>query len=366
MRAHSIDKLFMITVFLLVAVGFFIFTSASLGLLAREGAHFGAVALKQFFFGLCLGGAALIAATATHYLTWRKYSFYIFVFSILLTLLVFIPGIGFEHGGAKRWITLAGFSFQPSELLKIAYVFYLAAWLTVAKERVGEWRYGLIPFCLLSGVVGMILLAQPDTDTFLITVAAGLGMFIVAGARWRDLAILGGLGAAGLTALVFLRPYLMSRIMTFLTPGETDPLGAGYQITQSLIAIGSGGLFGRGFGQSLQKFEFLPEPIGDSIFAVAGEEFGFMGASLLILLFIFFALRGFRIAARSPDSFSGLVAVGIVILITCQSFLNIGSMLALFPLSGTPLVFVSHGGTALLLALFQAGILFNISKYQRV
>jgi len=366
MRPHSIDKLFMITVFLLIAVGFFIFTSASLGLLAREGAHFGAVALKQFVFGLCLGGVALVFASAVSYQIWRKYSFYIFVFSILLTLLVFIPGVGFEHGGAKRWIALAGFSFQPSELLKIAYVFYLATWLTVAKERVGEWKYGLIPFSLLTGIVGMILLAQPDTDTFLIAVAAGLAMFIVAGAKIRDLAILGGVGIVGLTGLVFMRPYLMSRIMTFLSPAESDLLGAGYQINQSLIAIGSGGIFGRGFGQSLQKFEFLPEPIGDSIFAVAGEEFGFMGASLLIFLFIFFALRGFRIAARAPDSFGGLVAVGIVILITCQSFLNIGSMLALVPLSGTPLVFVSQGGTALLLALFQAGILFNISKYQRV
>lgn len=356
----------MITVFLLIAVGFFIFTSASLGLLAREGAHFGAVALKQFVFGLCLGGAALVAASAINYQIWRKYSFYIFIFAILLTLLVFVPGIGFAHGGARRWISLAGFSFQPSELLRIAYVFYLATWLTVAKERVHEWKYGLIPFCALTGIVGMVLLAQPDTDTFLIAAAAGLAMFIVAGARIRDLAILGGIGLVGLTGLVFLRPYLMARIMTFIAPGETDPLGAGYQITQSLIAIGSGGIFGRGFGQSLQKFDFLPEPIGDSIFAVAGEEFGFLGASLLILLFIFFALRGFRIAARAPDSFGGLIAVGIVILITCQSFLNIGSMLALFPLSGTPLVFVSQGGTALLLALFQAGILFNISKYQRV
>ena len=366
MRAHPIDRIFLINVLLLVAVGFFIFTSASLGLLAREGAHFGAVALKQFIVGICLGGAALIVAATFNYQIWRKYSFYLFLGSLLMTLLVFVPGIGFGHGGAVRWLSVGGFSFQPSEFLRIGYIFYLGTWLAAAKERISDWRYGLAPFCVLTGIVGAVLLAQPDTDTFLITAAAGFAMFVVAGARFRDFAVLGGIGALGLTALVFLRPYLMSRVMTFLSPGATDPLGAGYQITQSLIAIGSGGIFGRGFGQSLQKFEFLPEPIGDSIFAVASEEFGFLGASLIILLFIFFALRGFRIAARAPDSFSGLIAVGIVILITCQSFLNIGSMLALFPLSGTPLVFVSQGGTSLLLALFEVGVLFNISKYQRV
>lgn len=366
MKAHAIDRVFLLTVLSLVFLGFLVFTSASLGLLAREGARFGVVALKQFFFGLCLGGLALLATSAINYQFWRKYSFYIFTGSMALTLLVFVPGLGFAHGGAKRWLSVGPFSFQPSELLRVGYVFYLAAWFSAVKDKLWQFRYGLLPFLVLSALVGGVLLAQPDTDTFVLTVAAGLAMFIVAGARLRDIALLGLGGIAGFAGLVYMRPYLMSRISTFLDLGESDPLGAGYQITQSLIAIGSGGIFGKGFGQSLQKFEFLPEPIGDSIFAVAGEEFGFLGASLLILLFIFFALRGLRIAARAPDSFGRLTAVGIVILIASQSFLNIGSMLALFPLSGTPLVFVSQGGTSLLLALAQVGILFNISKFQRV
>jgi cell division protein FtsW len=191
-------------------------------------------------------------------------------------------------------------------------------------------------------------------------------MFIVAGGRWRDVLILFIIGVIAMGFLVTARPYLQDRIEVFLNPEEADIRGSGYQINQSLIAIGSGGLTGRGFGQSVQKFGRLPEPIGDSIFAVAGEEFGFIGASFLIILFVAFALRGLRVALRSPDSFGGLLALGIVILITSQSFINIASMLALFPLSGTTLVFVSQGGTALLIALAEVGILLSISRHQRV
>ncbi len=366
MRGKPIDRAFLITVILLVAVGFLIFTSASLGLLAREGARFGAVAFKQIVFGLLLGTLSLVLMSHINYRAWRKYSFYLFLGSILLTLLVFIPGLGFSHGGARRWLDLGFITFQPSEFLKIGFVFYLAAWLSAAKEKVTQTKFGLIPFLVLSGITGIILLLQPDTDAFLILLSAGLAMFFIAGASWRDIFLLGGIGVLGGASLVLLRPYLMQRILTFIDISTSDPLGAGYQITQSLIAIGSGGIFGRGFGQSIQKFQFLPEPIGDSIFAVAGEEFGFLGASLLIALFLFFALRGLRIAARAHDSFGGLVAVGIVILITSQSFINIASMLALFPLSGTPLVFVSQGGTALHIALTLTGILCNISRYQKV
>jgi cell division protein FtsW len=193
---------------------------------------------------------------------------------------------------------------------------------------------------------------------------SGLCMYIVAGAKMRDLGIIVLIGVIGLAGLFATRPYIKERFMTFLNPAENS-LGAGYQIQQSLIAIGSGQVFGKGFGQSIQKFNFLPEPIGDSIFAVAAEEFGFVGSITLIFLFIYFAMRGFKIAANVPDSFGMLLTVGLVVLIISQSFMNIAAMLGIIPLSGLPLLFVSHGGTALFFTLFAIGILFNISKHQK-
>lgn len=366
MKNRPVDRTFLIITILLVSFGFIIFLSASLGLLTREGISFEAIALKQLVFGLVLGLVALIAAANINYKIYRKYSFYFLILAFILNLLVFAPIIGFEHGGARRWLNLGPFTFQPSEILRLAYVMYFAAWLSMAKDKVKSFKFGLLPLAILSGLSGILLLLQPDTDTFLTLLLAGVGMFIVAGGRIRDVLILGLLGILGAIGLVFMRPYLKERVLAFINLSHVDSLGAGYQIYQSLIAIGSGGAFGRGFGQSVQKFGYLPEPIGDSIFAVASEEFGFVGAGLLIGLFVAFALRGLRISFRAPDSFSGLLALGIVILITSQSFINIASMLALFPLSGTPLVFVSQGGTALLIALAEVGILLNISRYQKV
>lgn len=362
----KIDRPFLIITLLLVAFGFLIFVSASLGLLIKSGSQFESVALKQFIFGLVCGGIALFTLSRVHYSYLKKFSLYFFIIAFILTALVFVPHIGFEHGGARRWLSLGPFTFQPSELLRLAFVIYFAAWLSMVKDKVKTFRFGLLPLGILTGISGVLLLLQPDTDTFLTLVLAGLAMFIVAGGRFRDVAFLSALGIAGAALLVFTRPYLKERLLAFLDLGQVDYYGAGYQVYQSLIAIGSGGFFGRGFGQSVQKFGYLPEPIGDSIFAVAAEEFGFIGASFLIILFVFFALRALRIATRAPDNFGLLLSVGIVILIISQSFINIASMLALFPLSGTPLVFVSKGGTSLLLSLAEVGILLNISRYQRV
>jgi cell division protein FtsW len=193
---------------------------------------------------------------------------------------------------------------------------------------------------------------------------ASLAMFIVAGGRWLHVAAIGALCIVGLLVLTMMRPYLKDRLLTFINPAG-DPLGSGYQVQQSLIAIGSGGVFGRGFGQSIQKFNFLPEPVGDSIFAVFAEEWGLVGSTLLILLYLFFAFRGLRIASRANTPFASLLATGIIVLIVSESFINIASMLALFPLSGTPLLFVSQGGTALLFTLAEVGIVLNISRFQK-
>ncbi len=206
---------------------------------------------------------------------------------------------------------------------------------------------------------------QPDTGSVLVIAVAGLAMFVTAGGRWRDVFIAGLIGIIFLAGLAYSRPYIFDRIETFIKPGE-DLQGSSYQLNQSLIAIGSGQIFGRGFGQSVQKFNYLPEPIGDSIFAVAAEEWGFVGSTVLIFLFLAFAIRGLKIATWSSDIFGGLLATGIVILITVQSLVNIASMLGVFPLTGMPLLFVSHGGTALFFAMAEVGIILNISKQRQL
>jgi cell division protein FtsW len=361
MKRLKIDIPFLIATGILVVAGFLIFSSAAMGLLSSQGAKYSSVTLNQTVFGLILGLIACLITSQIEYKIYKKYSFIIYILSALATLLVFVPHIGVEHGGAHRWIYLGPLSFQPSELLKIGFVMYFSAWLASVKEKASTFKYGFLPFFILTAITGAILLKQPDTDTFLIAAFAGLGIFIAGGGRWRYVFILAIGGIMGLGIIAYARPYVMSRITTFLHP-EQNALGSGYQIQQSLIAVGSGGLTGRGYGQSVQKFNYLPEPIGDSIFAVASEEFGFAGGVTIILLFLFFAFRGLRIAARIPDTFGRLLVVGIVILIVSQAFVNIGAMVGVLPLSGITLPFVSHGGSSLFMTLAEVGIILNISK----
>ncbi|MEM9336315.1 MAG: putative peptidoglycan glycosyltransferase FtsW [Patescibacteria group bacterium] len=361
---HNVDKILLLLTGLLVIVGYFIFSSASLGLLARDGASFSSVAFSQFIFGIVGGGAALLITSHIHYRHWRKYAFYIFIIGLILTLAVFIPGLGFSYGGATRWISLGSFTFQPAEILKIAFVIYMATWLSGTYRSIETYKKGLFPFIGLLGLVGVVMLLQPDTDTYAIMVMAAVAMFLTAGGSWRHIAMMGVGGLILIAILAFSRPYIMDRLTTFIDP-SLDPLGKSYQVQQSLIAVGSGGVSGRGFGQSIQKFEYLPEPTGDSIFAVYAEEFGFIGTSVLILLLTFFVFRGYKIAAQAKDLFGMLLVVGFMTVIIAQAFLNIAAMLSLAPLSGLPLPFISHGGTALLALLASIGIVLNVSKFKK-
>ncbi|MCB9811812.1 cell division protein FtsW [Candidatus Nomurabacteria bacterium] len=358
-----VDRILLIITVLLVIVGFFIFTSASLGLLARGGASFSSVAFNQVLFGIVGGTVALFITSQIHYRNWRRFAFYLFLASIVLTLLVFSP-IGFEHGGAKRWIEIAGFSFQPAEFLKLGFIIYVATWLSGMSKHTHDFLKGTLPFAAIVGIVGLIMLAQPDTDTFLLMASAAAAMFITGGGRWRDVAILGGLAILLIAVLAVMRPYIMDRITSFIDP-NSDPLGSSYQVQQSLIAVGSGGMSGRGFGQSIQKFEYLPEPIGDAIFAVYAEEFGFIGSFILVALFAAFSFRGYRVATHAQDQFGMLLTVGFVTLIVTQAMLNMYAMVALAPMLGLTLPFISHGGTALLSTLASVGIVLNVSKYQK-
>ncbi|MBU1246645.1 putative lipid II flippase FtsW [Patescibacteria group bacterium] len=361
---HKVDKFFLWLVIFMVFAGFFLFVSAFMGLLAKEDTTF-ARTLSTQLFGIVLGFIALIITSKIKYQFWKKYSLYLFIGSILLTLLVFVPGVGIEHGGAHRWLKIGSFSIQPAEFLKVGFVIYFAAFLSALKDKLHSPKQGVLQIFLILSIISLILLKQPDTGTLAVIVVSALAMFIVAGGKWRHTFGFVTIGMLGLWFLTIMRPYAKERLLTFLDP-TSDMLGAGWQIKQSLIAIGSGKLYGRGFGQSIQKFTNLPEPIGDSIFAVTAEEFGFIGSVVLIAFFVTLAVRGLQIAKRAPDQFGGLLVVGIVILIVGQSFFNIGAMLGVFPLTGIPLLFISQGGSALLATLFLIGIVLNVSKHKKV
>lgn len=360
-KLGKISRPFLLWTIVLVIGGFFIFSSASLGILARDEVKFSNVAFNQLFYGLFMGSIACLVVSRIDYHVWKKYSFVFLIGSILLTLLVFVPGINMEHGGAKRWINLGFISFQPAEFLKIAFIMYYSAWLSRLKSKTGTFSWGLAPFLAFAAILGGILLAQPDTDTFAVMMFAALSMYIASGAKWRHVLAIAISGAAVLVLLYFTRPYIKQRIEIMMNPSMNNQT-SGYQLNQSLIAIGSGRIFGRGFGQSIQKFHYLPEPIGDSVFAVAAEEFGLVGAILIVGVFVIFSLEGLKISSNARDDFGRLLALGIVILIVSQAFVNIGGMTGILPLTGIPLPFVSHGGTALFITLIEAGIVMNISR----
>ncbi|OHA23969.1 MAG: hypothetical protein A3B11_01845 [Candidatus Taylorbacteria bacterium RIFCSPLOWO2_01_FULL_44_26] len=357
----KIDRFFLFMTFALAVSGFIIFLSASLGLLLKDSNGFEYTAIKQTI-SLGLGIIIFFVFSQIPYLVLKKHAFFIFIGAIAINILLFIPSLALNHGGATRWIDLGFVTFQPSEFLKIAFVLYMAAWIFYAKDRIGTFKYGLFPYLVIMAVLTAILLQQSDTDTLAIIGLTGILMLAIAGASIRHMVVAGLLMIGLIIGVIVFRPYALERVRTFFDH-SADSQGSGYQINQSLIAIGSGQLTGRGFGQSIQKFGYLPQPTDDSIFAVAAEEFGFIGSVIVILLYLLFAISAFRIGARSKDIFGGLTASGIAILIISESFLNMAAMLGLIPLSGLPLLFVSHGGTALIITLAAAGIVANISKY---
>lgn len=361
MKKTRVDKIFLFLVLTLSILGLFIFTSASLGLLVDGWIGFQNIIVKQIMLGLILGWMGLLISSKINYKNWDKVSVYIFIISAVLSILVFIPGVGLGFGGAKRWVDIGFTTFQPSEIMKFGFVIFYASFLIRAKEKIQTIKYGFMPTLGIVLIPTLILLKQPDMGTLFSILCACLAMFLVAGGKKNHFILFIILGILMVATMAYFKPYALARLKTFLDPMK-DPLGAGYQIRQSLIAIGSGGLSGRGFGQSIQKFSFLPEAIGDSVFAVLAEEFGFIGSSIIILLFLFFGLRGYKIAGQTKDLYGTLVVVGIITLVVSQSFINIGAMLSILPLTGVPLIFLSHGGTSLLITLFEMGVVLNVSK----
>jgi len=360
----KVDTFFFGIVITLVVFGLIMFLSASFGVLAKDESKFYGILFNQIALGLVGGLFAMWLAYKIPFEFWRKHAFYIFIFAVILTALVFVPGLGFSHGGATRWFSIGPISFQPVEFLKIAFIIYFSAWIAWIKPKAEEHgKKIIVPFLILLGVVTIILVQQPDTKSLILIMVSGIVMLFVANVPFKYILGLVVVGLVGFGIMILAQPYILDRVHTFLDPSR-DPYGDSFQLKQAQIAIGAGGLWGRGLGQGIQKFTYLPEPQGDSIFAVIGEELGFVGSFLTIVLYVLFALRGLRIANRSPDMFSRLLVTGLVILLTAQSFLNIASIEGVFPLTGVPLVFISHGGSSLLFALFSVGIILNISKRQ--
>jgi len=365
-NAHlSSDKVFLIYVAMILAFGLVMLTSASapVGYERFNDAYY--FIKNQIFKGVIPGIILLIIASKIYYDKWRQYSWWFYGFSLLLLVLVFIPGIGFELNGAHSWVDLGLIGFQPAELAKLAVIIMGAFLLSDKRRDLSDWQTGLLPILVILLIPCLLILVQPDLGTLSILGVIIFGMLYLARVPKIYLIVLGLLGIIAVAIMVFAAPYRMQRFTTFLHP-ELDPGGVGYHINQSFLAIGSGGWYGLGVGHSRQKFQYLPEVTADSIFAVVAEEIGFIFSSLIIVLILILGWRGLKVAKCAPDDFSRLVVGGVIIWIVWQSFLNIGAIIGIMPLTGVPLPFVSHGGSALSSLLLAVGIVLNISKQAKI
>lgn len=362
-KGHAPDYIFLSAIIILVIFGLVMLSSASsdLGKIHFNDTFY--YLKHQIFYGLSLGIAGFLAAAFIYYKKWQSASFVLLLLSIFGLIMVFTP-LGIHAGGATRWINLGPFSVQPAEILKITFMVYLAAWLSNKKsKRSSSFTEGLLPLLIISAIVAGLVIIQPATTTVVIILGASLVMYFMSGAKMRYIAAMIAAGILILALLVVATPYRMNRVMGYLSGSKADIQGSGYHLNQALISIGSGGLWGVGYGQSTAKYKFLPEPIGDSIFAVTAEELGFAGSIFVISIFALIIIRGIIIAKKSRDDFGRLAATGLISIIGIQTFINLGAISGILPLTGVPLPFVSYGGTALAIFLTMAGIIVNISKY---
>lgn len=353
------DKILLYSILALIVVGMIALISASTKASRADFGNIYGYFIHQLIYGFSIGTVAALFAYKFPYKKWQKLALPIFLFSLVLMILVFVPGIALETGGAQRWLDLGFITFQPSEFVKFAFIIYLAAWLTshLSKRKKSP---NLIPFLTLVGVLGALLMLQPDLSTFGIISITAVIMYFSAETRLRHIFSLGLIGVASFFALVQISQYRMDRVMTFLNP-KSDPLGLGYQINQMLIAVGSGQIWGTGPLQGVQK-NFLPLAMNDSIYAVLAEETGFIGSSMLIILFTIFLWRGLSVATSTKNTFAKFTAIGITVWLFSQAIINISAILGVFPLTGVTLPFISYGSSSLVITLMAAGLLLQLSK----
>lgn len=309
-----------------------------------------------------MGLTMMCIAAALPYRLWERLARVLFLGSILLLFAVFLPGFGNDYGTARSWLVLGTFSIQPSEFLKITLIFYLAVWLQKKEQLIGTFRDGFMPFATLLLLSTFLVAIQPDLGSFIVLASIASTMFFIAGGNILHLLAGGALAGVMGLPLILSKAYIRARFYAFLNPDDaTIAEGVGFQIKQALIAIGSGGLFGVGYGKSIQKFGYLPEAKADMMFAAMSEELGFLRLLIVVSMYIILIARGYRIARLAPDRFSALVATGITTWIAIQSLINVAVNVSLFPLTGLTLPFLSYGGSSLMTTLIGVGILLNIS-----
>lgn len=356
------DRFLFWTVLTLLCIGLLMLSSSSTVLSFQRFNNNYYYFLRQLMFGAVPGLILMYALSRIDYHIWQKFAPIMVLTGIILLVLVLIPGIGFKVGNARRWINLGSFLFQPTEYVKLALILYLASWYDKRQHHAADLYYGFLPALTIVGFVAGLIIMEPDIGSMLVLACIAAIMFFIGGVRMRYIYTAAASALVVLWILVKAAPYRLQRFLAFLDP-SIDAKGISYQINQALLAIGTGGWWGVGFGQSRQKYSYLPEPIGDSIFAIVSEELGFLRISLIMLLFLLLAFRGFKIARKAPDTFGKLAAAGITSWLVIQALINIGGITALIPLTGIPLTFISYGSTALAISLAAVGILLNISRY---
>ena len=357
---NPIDFTLLITILLLLSIGLIMVLSASAPSAVSEGDSSYAYFYKQAIFAVA-GLFMMWLISNIYYRFYQKY--YKLAYAVAFILLLAVPFIGREVNGAKRWIYVTEtLSFQPSEMVKLLMIIFYAAILVKNRDELNKYGKGFIKHILILAPIIVLLLIEPHFSASIVIIGIVAIMMIIAGCKfWHFLATGAVVGIPGIIALIILEPYRLERVITFLDPWK-DPTGSGWQVIQSLYAIGSGGLFGAGLGESKQKYLYIPEPHNDFIFSILGEELGFIGCAIVIILFAIFIWRGILIAMRSPDMFGSLIAIGITAQIAIQVIINIAVVTSSMPATGMPLPFFSYGGTALFILLCEMGVLLNISK----
>ncbi len=352
------DIPFLVLTILLMAIGLIMMFSASYARAYSDEGNSTYYFARQAFFAV-LGIAAMLLITRIDYHIWRMAAFPLMAASVLLLLLVLI--MGSSGGGATRWIVLFGVRFQPSEIAKFAVIVTFATMISSYREKMKTFRYGVVPFGLVLGLIVILLALEPHLSAIVIIGAVGAVMMFMGGTKLRWFALVAAVAAVFAYVYLTAKGYALDRIVTWRDP-FSDPSDNGYQTVQSLYAIGSGGLFGLGLGKSRQKYLYLPEESNDYIFSIICEELGFVGAILIILLFVLLIVRGYWLAMHARDHFGALLIAGIMTLIALQVFFNIGVVTNFLPATGISLPFFSYGGTSLLLNLFEMGVVLEVSR----
>jgi cell division protein FtsW len=345
----------------LCSVGVIMVYSAS-AIIAADRFHDPFHFLKKQFFWAVLGFGGLWLAMRLDYRRLERVVVPLLVMSFVLLVLVLVPPFGQEINGTRRWFRGGPLSFQPVELAKFSLVLYLSSFLSQRQELVSSFGKGLLPPLLVAATMAGLTIVQPDLGNSLALIILAVGLSYLAGARVAHMAAIAGAAVPVVAVLIAMKPYRLRRMLAFVNPWD-DPQGSGFQIIQSFLALGSGGLFGLGLGESKQKLFYLPEPYTDFIFAIIGEELGLVGGVAVVTLFALLIWRGLRIGLRAPDAFGSYLALGLTVMLATQTVVNIGVVTGALPTKGLPLPFISFGGSALLMTMFSTGVLLNISQH---